>query len=335
MPLVPAVDLGVDSVLDVVRHVYHLDGDERGDEFDILCPNPDHDDHSPSCSVNLVTGYFNCFSCRVGGDLAKLGSLVLQRDREEVERLLAPSTPEALFQAVQRRVKAIAMPTVIRRQRGPALPGPYEPGPLDELIDRGFTEETIEKWGVRFALQQTLQSKKGTDFTIRNSIAIPVRDSQGRLMAWVYRRTEGSPDWQPRYIIPNNIEISEVWFGLQHHANAEHIAIGEGALDAMWIDQCGFPALGLLGTQMGHRKIQWLNRYKSVTLFCDRDAGGAEAVQRIGGIIGRTVPLYVAQYDRKIKPGEKCDPQDLAPIDVEIAMARRVSWTKFLMRLAG
>jgi 5S rRNA maturation endonuclease (ribonuclease M5) len=329
-----ALELGVDSVEDVLTHLFHLDGNKRGDEFDILCPNPNHMDTSPSCGVNLVTGLWNCFSCGVSGDLLALGSLTLDTPRDAVEALLKPSTPEALLSMVQRRLASIAVrPTRHRKHSALVLPGPYEDGPLDELLERGFTSASLERWGVRFVPEQTLQGNKG-EFTIRNSYAIPIRDSNGVLLNWCYRATRASGAWQPRYLYYTE-GVNETWFGLQHHATARHITIVEGGLDTIWLDQCGFPALGLLGTKMGERKIRWLNRFDSVTLLCDRDTAGATATHKIGEMLGHSMPLYVALYDRKINPGKKCDPQDLAPIDVEIAMARRISWSAYLIRKAG
>lgn len=326
-----AADLGVDSVAEVVQQLYGLEGNDRGKEFDILCPNPGHDDTSPSCGINLDNGLWNCFSCGSSGDLVRLGMLVLERSQQEIEALLKPSTPEALLSMVQRRLQTIAVtPTRRLKQAFQPLPGPWDDGPLDELTRRGFTDATLKDWGVRFVPAQTLQGNKG-EFTIRNSYAIPIRDATGRLVNWCYRATSASGAWQPRYLYHVS-GVNETWFGLDHHHAARDIVVVEGGLDAMWSTQCGFPALGLLGTKMGERKIRWLNRYKSVTLFCDRDKAGAEAINKIGHMIGQSMPVYVAQYDSKINTGNKCDPQDLDPVDVEIAMARRISWASYLIR---
>lgn len=331
MPL--AVDLGVDNVEDVVINVFGLEGTHRGKEFDILCPAPGHDDSRASCGVNLDNGLWNCFSCGVSGDLAGLGALTLQRPRSEVEDLLKPTSAEALLASVQRRLAAVTMPTVRRRKRENPMPGPYEDGPLDEMLQRGFSHATLNKWGIRFVPEQRLQGHKG-EFTITNSIGIPIRDANGRLLNWCYRATADSGDWQPRYLY-HSPGVNEIWWGLEHHTYASHITITEGALDGMWLDQCGYPALALLGTKMGDSKIRSLGRYRSVTVFCDRDTAGAKAVQKIGEMIGDRTPVYIAQYDRKINPGKKLDPQDLAMVDVEIAMARRVSWSTFLLRQAS
>lgn len=336
MPL--AVDLGVDDVEDVLRHVYHLEGENRGKEFDILCPSPGHDDSRASCGVNLSNGLWNCFSCGVSGDLAGLGVLVLDLPRDAVEDLLKPNSAESLLSMVQRRLQSVPMPKVQRKTRAEVMPGPYEeptgtPVIQELCAERGFSPETLDKWGIRFVPEQRLQGHKG-EFTITNSVGIPIRDESGRVVNWCYRATRESGSWQPRYLY-HSPGVNELWFGLQHNYRVQHIAITEGALDAMWVDQAGFPALALLGTKMGERKIRSLGRYKTVTLFCDRDNSGAGAVRRIGEHLGASVPLYIAQYDRRINPGKKCDPQDLAMVDVEIAMARRVSWSQFLLRQAS
>lgn len=343
-----ARDLGVDSVQDVLLSVFGLDGDVVGDEFKIHCVNPAHDDREPSMGINLETGYWNCFSCGIGGDLLDLGKRVLGVPQREVRERLKPSTPEALLAVVQRRLAAIKIP---HRQRAAAkitLPGPYEDGPLDELYERGFHEDTLRRWGVRFCNEQTLDGKNG-EFTITNSIAIPIRDRNGILLAWCYRATKGSALWQQqnaRYIYTPDFPISEVWYGLDQHDDAPDIAVVEGALDTQWLDQCGFPAKGMLGSKMGDRKIMTLQKHRSVTLFADRDHAGAQWVQRVGSMIGDRVPLYVVTYDKRIArtyvdPDEKdrkkrkIDPQMLLPVDVELLMAARTPWTIFARRLAA
>lgn len=341
-----AIDLGVDSVLDCLTLTFGLEGVNRGDEYSIHCPNPKHPDATPSTDVNLETGYWNCFSCGVGGDLADLGARVLGLKRREVEELLTPRSPEALLSNVQRRLKSVVMPTARRKRNALVLPGPYEDGPLNELHARRFSQEALEKWGVRFVPEQELEGAKGP-FTIRNSIGIPIRDAQSHLLAWCYRATTTSPSWQPRYLYTPGFPINEVWFGLQHNhpGRVQHIAVAEGALDAMWIDQCGYPALAMLGSKMGDKKVLRLQAYKSVTMFADRDNAGAEWIQRIGKMLGNKVPLNVVLYDKRLTSlyvdnndpdikKRKVDPQMLAPIDVELHMERAITWSSFKMRTA-
>jgi DNA primase len=50
----------------------------RGNEASALCPNPKHNDHSPSWSCNIETGQHNCFVCDdFGGAFPSLVMVVL------------------------------------------------------------------------------------------------------------------------------------------------------------------------------------------------------------------------------------------------------------------
>lgn len=324
MPL--ATDLGIESVQLVLEEVYGIEGSARGDEYDITCPDPQHIDSKPSTSVNLVTGLWKCLGCGCRGDLIGLGVLVLQENRQHIERLLSPRTPEAVLGKIQRKINAVRLrPTRVEKL---TLPGPYESGPLTEMYERKLTPSTCRKWGIRYVPQETLQGKK-QPFNITASIAIPIRDSNGYLLAWCYRRTEASQSWQPRYMYTPEAELSEMWFGTHHNADANEIVVVEGALDAMWLDQAGIPALALLGSSMGTRKIKYLERYARVTILGDRDRAGVLMVKRIGDTIGNKVPVRVARYDKRV---EGTDPGELAPIDVELAIARAVPWTLWNLR---
>jgi DNA primase len=122
--------------------------------------------------------------------------------------------------------------------------------------------------------------------------------------------------------------------------------VAEGALDAAWIDQCGFPCLALLGSKMGDRKVKRLQSYRSVTMFADRDNAGAQWIKRIGASLGSVMPVRVVLYDKRItrtyvddndpdRKKRKLDPQMLMPIDIELSMARAITWSSFTLRSAS
>lgn len=321
-----AAELGVTNVTDVVVRLFGLEGTERGDELDMLCPDPDHNDSSPSASVNMVTGFWHCFSCGKGGDLIGLGRRALGRSPEAIEELLSPDSPEALIALLESRARK--RPTLRRREL--ILPSPmvYPDEPLDELYERGFTAETLRRWDVRYVPSEVLEGQKG-DFTIYSSIGIPIEDRRQRVLAWCYRRTANSGEWQPRYLYTGGSEglIMNTWFGVQHHLKAKHIVVVEGALDAMWLDQAGIPALALLGSSMGSRKLMELRRYRSVTLLGDRDAGGTQMVARIGRAIGDLCPVRIGLYP---KHTEATDPQELSPEQLASVVRRARPWAAWI-----
>jgi DNA primase len=207
------------------------------------------------------------------------------------------------------------------------LPGPYDEGPLTYLIDRGFEDKTLERWGVRYVIRDYIPGQKG-EFRIEHSVAIPIRDPKGHLLAWCYRRTAQSPGWQPRYLYTHGAALADIWFGMQHHAQADEVVVVEGALDCMWLDQHGIPALGMLGSTPSERKIRWLRRYRSVTVLGDRDAAGVATAQRIGAVLGDQMPLRIARYP---KWSHATDPAELNGLDLEIVIARAQPWAAWQM----
>lgn len=323
-----AVELGVANVEHVLTRLYQLEGTVRGDEFDMLCPV--HEDTSPSVSVNLVTGFWHCFACGVGGDLVRLGRRVLPDSTDEdIEDLLHSRTTDALI-ALLDTVGAMHR----RPASAPELPVPhldaYPTGPLRELRRRGFTAATLSRWNVRYVPEQALEGQN-RPFTIRASIGLPICDADGDVIAWCYRRTEASPEWQPRYLYTTHAPIADVWFGMQLHSpdRSPDIVVVEGALDAMWCDQCGIPAVAMLGSSMTGAKLGRLASYDSVTVLGDFDAAGAVAVRTIGQACGSRVPVRVARYARWMRG---TDPQELSPVDLELIVERAESWPRFVAR---
>lgn len=326
---------GVASVLDVLTDLYELTGEIRGNEFDMICPNPNHPDSHPSTSVNVNTGYWHCFSCGKGGDIVDLGEMVLRQTRDDIEALLTPSSPEALLTTVKAKIARRRAPAPARA-RPVALPGPYEDGPLDELEQRGFYTATLLRWGVRYVREQVLQGKKGA-FTIRDCFALPISDRNGNLLAWCYRAGKNSPDWQPRYLYTPEVEISELWGGLNHTRSVKSLVVVEGYLDMMWCHQNGFPSRALLGSNMGDKKILQLQDCEEVILLGDLDNAGAKWVTRVGNTLGRRMPVRVAQYHRWMpdqhgKKERATDPQELLPVDLEIVLATAMPYTKWAVR---
>lgn len=326
-----AAEYGVENIQDFLESVLGLQGEARGEgakaEYKIFCPDPNHQERHPSTDVNLSTGYWNCFSCGIGGDLVELAVKVSGDDRASVLEMMRPNSEDAIKVRITNRLRTLQETHFGKRKKKIKLPGPYEPGPHSYLRNRGFKQATIKRWGVRYVHDEQLKGKNGT-FTIQHSIAIPIRDRYGNLLAWCYRATPDSPTWQQqnaRYIY-SDVEVSELWYGVQHHYGADEVAIVEGALDTMWLDQANIPALGLLGSAMGDAKILELQRYKRIYLMADRDDAGIKWVSRVGATIGHRMPVQICRYPSYTSA---TDPQELPPVDLELMLAKSVPWASW------
>jgi DNA primase len=299
-----AIELGVSDVESVVRHLYMLEGEKRHDEFSILCPV--HEDHTASADVNLGTGYWSCWSCGAGGDIANLGTRVLRKSREDVLALLKPDNADA------KRVAVIQTAAMRLRERSSSvseqgavyLPGPdeYDDGPFDYLYARGFTDETLERFGVRFVRRDVVPTKAGTA-ELTNAVAIPLRDGGGSLRGWIYRATDASEPWfrNIRYLNTLNARTEDCVFGYsQARASGIPLRVGvvEGALDAMWVTQCVAPCVALVGAsnRRNATKLELLASFPHVTLIGDRNTAGEKLVKDLGQLLAERTAVSVARY---------------------------------------
>lgn len=341
-----AVDLGIDNVLEVVQNVFGIDGEvcqgSNGLEYEFCCIA--HNDTNPSAHVNLGTGLANCFSCNFSGDLLTLGKLATGKSRAELRRLLKPSDPGGRALAISRRsvaAKRLLAGSGAKAERFiPHVPQDYpEGGVFKYLKQRGFTGETIKRWGIRYVESETLKQANGSEFTIDHCYAIPIRDPHdGSTSGWCYRAGPNSRKWfrDIRYIYTPGMSnvLNKTWFGLWENRDAPEIAVTEGALDAVWLWQNGIPAVAMLGNQAKQvTKIRKLMRFKRVTLFLDRDPTGVAITSYLGEeLMKRGVSVFVVRYTSfMVKPnGEPAkDAQDLCPLDLDLALARAVGYSRW------
>ena len=338
-----AADLGVVDVLDVVANVFGIEGEVHGDEYKFLCPV--HQERKPSADVNLASGLWSCFSCGARGDLAGLGSVTLKKPRDEIVKQLKPGSAEAVISLAQRRLEQAReqMAGKVGKRldrRNMHSPREYDDGPMTYMYKRGFTKETCRTWGLRYVRSCTLiRQDDGEDkeFEVTHSIALPVRTAEGKLSAWAYRATDKSASWQPRYLYTPEFDLSSNWFGLHRCRAGTDICIVEGPMDAMWLWQCGYPALALMGSNHKNpKKFRMLERFRSVTIFPDYDAGGAFMAQNVGSLIRHKIPTKVCRWPKAVvrRTGkEEPDPQDLTAEDVRTVVERALPYQTWQMKL--
>lgn len=348
-------ELGID-VMEVLTDIFGLEGQIVIDNFRIMCPNPEHDDKNPSCYVLLKPkmerggrviepGTWNCFVCHAKGNLISLGRLVLGSRKADILKLLEPGNTEARLTLVKKRLIAAQHRPEIRqsqqewerewRERSWLEPdardrGAYEDGPHSYLLERGFSMVSIRRMGARYIYGANVNGRRGQIF-IRNTVALPIEDRRGSVIAWCYRRTDRSDDWQPKYLYTLDSPRSHVWIGEKHNWGEKEVALCEGLLDAAWLDQCGIPALAVGGSGVNEERVKELCHFDRVTLFFDRDQAGQWAAQTIGALLWNQMPIYVARYKRR---WAGTDPQSLDPQQVSDAVKDAISWPTWQLRMA-
>jgi DNA primase len=310
--LLDEIRAGVD-VVDLVGRFVNLR--KAGQNYKGLCPF--HGEKTPSFMVNPRKGIFHCFGCGVGGDvfgflmrqdrlsfpeavrvLARQASVALPEDRgpragdsgrEELYRameLAASFYTERLWTVGGERARKYlderGIDTEVARRFGLGwAPEGWETLP-DALKSSGVSDDTMLAAGLRVARE----NKPGAYDRFRGRLLFPIRDLQGRVVAFGGR---GFGDEQPKYL--NSPETPLYTKGNVLYAadlardtirERNHALIVEGYIDCLMAHQYGFTeTVAALGTAFTAAQLGVLRRYcDEVITFFDADAAGQKAAER-------------------------------------------------------
>jgi DNA primase len=315
----------------------------RGKDFVGLCPF--HQEKTPSFKVDPAKQYFYCFGCKASGSAI---DFVMKRDRvvfidalralgeraglemprfgvsrekssERQQLLDACSAACALFE------KLLSHP-----EQGKAA--------RDYLAGRGFDAETIKRFQIGFApnawdtllnspvgrkfppqilalagLLKPRQQGEGYYDTFRNRVMFPIRDDNGRVIAFGGRVMPGSEDPAKYLNSPETPLFSKgkSVFGLdlarQRIVETRLVAVVEGYTDVVMAHQYGVSnVVATLGTAMTESHVNVLRRFADkVVLLFDGDEAGETAVNRaVELFMTQPVDFLVASLPDGVDPDE-------------------------------
>lgn len=267
---------------------------ERG-EIELACRCPFHDDRHQSFSISAASGAWICYAGCGEGNLAHLVAQVHEADYQTAWRWLEEQGTAVGREETVLRLLGMTGGEPAAQEVEPVLF--YEAGTTySYLLNRGFTIEMLKRWGV------------GKD-TARRAVVLPFHP-EGRLLGLIYRHID--PEVEPKYDNqPRGLKTSRYLFGWEHLPPApRQIIVVEGPLDAMWLDQHGYPAVSLLGARVSKRQADLLvRRTRMIVLGLDRDEeGGRGTVRAIKMLSGRARVLVV---DWPKKDAQDCTAEQL------------------------
>jgi DNA primase len=313
------------DIVDVVGE--HVVLKKKGREFVGICPF--HDDTSPSMTVSPAKQFYYCFSCGAGGNAIKFlmelqrtsfSEVVLELARRyqlPVDTVEGPQQ-ERLRQQLSRRERLYRVMTLAAGWFRSQLRAPEGAAALTYLREsRGLSEATIEAFGLGYApdrwdgllrhLQQVegltpevleaaglvVPRKGGEGFydRFRHRVMVPIRDRQGRVIAFGGRSLDGG---EPKYLNSPETEVfvkGQHLFGLDRAADAirkdDRAVLVEGYFDVIALHAAGIGnAVAALGTALSGRQITQLCRCcdsRRLILNFDSDGAGVRAAQRAIG----------------------------------------------------
>jgi len=226
-------------------------------QFTIRCPF--HEDHIDSCSINVDTGVWICFAGCGQGSLKYFIWKLSGKSWDELTNELETKMWELDFSLFE---------DILLDEEIPAFPSP-SPTLLDIpkthwIYKRGFTQETLDKWGC-----------KCNEYS---DLLIPVEDQNSKLQGWVSRRQQAIP----KYLFSKGFAKSKNLFGINHLYSPDILFVVEGALDAMWLDQHGYSSIAVLGASISPTQINLIGTLhpSEVVLSLDNDEAGRKGVSK-------------------------------------------------------
>lgn len=299
---------------DIVGDFVHLR--RRGTSLTGLCPF--HNEKSPSFYVNPARNIFKCFGCSKGGDpaaflmeheqlsftealrwIARKYNIAIEEVQPSAEALQAAQAEESLF-IVNQFAADFFQHQLLQTDRGRSVG-------LSYFRERGFTEDTIRKFGLGFApvsgdalateavrqqynltqLEELGLVKNGRDF-FRERVMFSIHNLSGKVIAFAGRMLQKEAKG-PKYINSPETAIyhkSRVLYGLSFARQAirkkDDCILVEGYTDVLSLSQAGIEhVVASSGTALTVEQIRLIKRYTSqVTLLYDGDAAGIKAALR-------------------------------------------------------
>jgi DNA primase len=291
---------------------------KRGKNFVGLCPF--HSEKTPSFTVSAEKQVYHCFGCGVGGNvftfvmehekvsfgeairvLAERAGIALPAPSPEAEALA--SEVEALYEAL-RLAARFFFDNLVGTAEGKFA--------LDHFHERGFTEETIRKFGlgysprawdalVQFAQREGITEdrlekvglvRKRDDGSLydyfRGRAMFPIFSASGRVIGFGARKLY-EDDQLGKYINSPETSIynkSRILYGIFQAKNSiidqNQAILVEGYTDLISIFQSGMMnVVASSGTALTEEQIRLIGRYtKNVALVYDADSAGSSAMMR-------------------------------------------------------
>ncbi len=312
------------DIVDVVGRYFQLQ--KAGATFKALCPF--HKEKTPSFTVNPHRQIFHCFGCHAGGDVFKFVMQYENVDFMSAVRMLAERCgitlafedgPDAvksgektllfkihtevtdLFQTTLAKAPeaAPARDYLARRGLGADILREFQFGFAPDLWDRllnwarsrKYDPELLEKAGLLVRSDKPNSASPWYD-RFSNRVMIPIRDEQGRVIAFTGRALV-TDDRTAKYVNSPETPLfrkSHVLFALDRARTAlvesREAIICEGQIDVIRCHAAGFKtAVASQGTAFTEDHARILRRYvDSIILVFDPDSAGQEAAIRTAGI---------------------------------------------------
>lgn len=320
---------------DVLSH-YSIAAHGAGDQIKIICPF--HDDHKPSCGVNLAKHVYNCFACDTGGNaldfIAHMEGLDPSKTTELRKAAVIAAETFGIDQALERpstgrsktKVNGSAEPVRAKTKKTGEAKPPHKtakdkPGkpsnqPLTFQLQLDHTHPFIEARQGQLGFKKKLVKRFGVGFAnkgmMKDRICFPIHNDQGELIAYSGRwASDDLPEDTPRYLLPKGFEKSKVLYNLHRvlERGSETVVIVEGFWSVMRLHEAGIPCVATFGDSVSDAQANLLFEHgvEKVILIYDGDEGGRVGTASSLPILAQGLFVKTVMLEDGIKPDTMSD----------------------------
>ncbi len=333
--------LGATDIVELIGQTVALK--RRGKDYLGLCPF--HQEKTPSFHVSPSRQFFHCFGCKEHGNAI---DFIIKRDRIEFIEALRQLGERANLEMPQfgaSREKRGERQALLDANSAAAsffektLADPSAGTAAREYLSgRGFSDESLKQFHVGLAppgwdgllkspamrrftpaqlalagLIKPRTSGDGNYDAFRNRLMWPIRDVEGRVIAFGGRVMPGSEDPAKYLNTPETplFSKSECVFGLdlakQRIVETRTAILVEGYCDAHMCHQQGVKnVVSILGTAMTERHVAKLRRFADrMVLLFDPDTAGDAAVNRsVELFLTQPIEILIATMPEDLDPDE-------------------------------
>lgn len=272
----------------------NIDAKRRGSKWQGSCPNPEHNDRSPSWFIRDEPGterhgYHRCSACGFAGGMIGLVMLVQGCDGRTAHSWIGGDS-DAVIKPIPKAVNVSVMPTSFHEfvlPEGVQFTG-VENWPVHARAyaeKRNITNQ-VERWGIGYAVVGILEGR----------VVIPYRDIHGVPRGYTSRTYIDS---RRRYKEPSENECANrsAMFGEQHwlheYTDDETVIVTEGALNALAVERAlsgerYYPAVAATaGSSLRPAHAVKLSKFSNVICLTDPDRPGDKMAHELHQALAR------------------------------------------------
>jgi DNA primase len=275
---------------------------EVDSDYIVFCPFHANN-RTPAGEVDKIRGTFFCFACHHVCDFVEL--VMHQTGRtyfESVRFIKSRETNSSIELEIEQRLTKKDEyvqfdELLVQRLSVTALQSERA---MSYYTGRIITESSVRKFLLGYSEKQDM-------------LTIPVHSPDAMLLGFVGRSVEGK-----QFKNTPGLPKSKTLFNLHRVKTSRNVYVVESSFDAIRLDQCGFPAVATLGSNVSNFQIELLKKYfNDIIVIADNDEAGGNMVNRLQERLSSRVS--VIRLENKYKDIGDMDDADIKALSYDFA----------------